>query len=181
MYGLVNRAIEELVRERFGDETWEKIKQKANVDTDVFIGLEAYPDSVTYSLVGAASEILNLPGETILEEFGKYWVLYTGKTAYGSLLDSTGTTLFESIRNLDNMHSRISLTMPHLQPPSFQCTDETENSLRVHYYSERAGLAPMVIGLLKGLGVLYRTTVDVQQVASVGQGADHDEFLITLV
>lgn len=181
MYGLVNRAIEELVRERFGDETWEKIKQKANVDTDVFIGLEAYPDSVTYSLVGAASEILNLPGETILEEFGKYWVLYTGKTAYGSLLDSTGTTLFESIRNLDNMHSRISLTMPHLQPPSFQCTDETENSLRVHYYSERAGLAPMVIGLLKGLGVLYRTTIDVRQVASVGQGADHDEFLITLV
>lgn len=84
MYGLVNRAIEELVREQFGDAAWEAIKQKANVDIDVFIGLEAYPDSVTYSLVGAASEVLNLPAETILEEFGKYWVLYTGKTAYGS-------------------------------------------------------------------------------------------------
>lgn len=181
MYGLVNRAIEELVRERFGDEDWEKIKQKANVDVDVFIGLEAYPDSITYNLVGAASEVLNLPAETILEEFGKYWVLYTGKTAYGSLMDSTGTTLFESIRNLDNMHSRISLTMPHLQPPSFQCTDETETSIRVHYYSDRAGLAPMVIGLLSGLAALHHTLVEVKQLSFIAQGDDHDELLITLV
>lgn len=181
MYGLVNRAIEELVREQFGDAAWEAIKQKANVDIDVFIGLEAYPDSVTYSLVGAASEVLNLPAETILEEFGKYWVLYTGKTAYGSLLDSSKLSLFDSIRNLDNMHSRISLTMPHLHPPSFQCTDETETSIHVHYYSERAGLAPMVIGLLSGLATLYNTPVDIKQVSSITQGADHDEFLVTLV
>ena len=32
MYGLVNRAVEDLVCTNFGEETWEKIKEKAGVD-----------------------------------------------------------------------------------------------------------------------------------------------------
>lgn len=37
MYGLVNKAIEGLVCDHYGEETWEKIKAKANVDIDTFI------------------------------------------------------------------------------------------------------------------------------------------------
>ncbi len=180
MYGLVNRAIEQLVCEQLGEETWQEIKAKAAVGVDAFVGLEAYPDEVTYDLVGAASEVLKLPAEAILEEFGKYWVLYTGKTAYGSLLDPANSTLFSCLQNLDNLHSRVSLTMPHLHPPSFLCTDETESSIRVHYFSERQGLAPMVVGLLKGLADLYQTSVEVEQVAYLAKGDDHDIFQITL-
>lgn len=39
----------------------------------------------------------------------------------------------------------------------------------------------MVIGLLSGLATLYNTPVDIKQVSAITQGADHDEFLVTLV
>ena len=58
MYGLVNKAVEELVVSNFGEDKWELIKSKAGVDVDVFISNESYPDSMTYDLVGAASEVL---------------------------------------------------------------------------------------------------------------------------
>ena len=48
----------------------------------------------------------------------------------------------------------------------------------LHYYSSRAGLAPMVIGLLSGLGQMFNTEIDVRQTMSRDQGADHDVFSV---
>jgi hypothetical protein len=53
-----------------------------------------------------------------------------------------------------------------------------ENSLRLHYRSHRAGLAPFVRGLIVGLGQMFDTAADVVQMADKSSGADHDEFLV---
>ena len=71
MYGLVNRAIQDPVRERFGEDAWEEIKSKAGVDVDVFLSIEGHPDDVSYALVPAASEVLGLAPEAVLEAFGE--------------------------------------------------------------------------------------------------------------
>ena len=47
MYGLVNRALEDMISEVHGPETWEHIKGKAGVDVEMFISTEGYPDEVT--------------------------------------------------------------------------------------------------------------------------------------
>lgn len=69
MYGLVNQAIEDLVRSNHDDATWEVIKQRAEVQTEAFLSMEEYPDDVTYRLVQAAAEVLNTPPE----EFPCFW------------------------------------------------------------------------------------------------------------
>jgi hypothetical protein len=179
MYGLVNKAIEDLVCSRHGEETWEEIKRRANVDIDAFIGNESYPDDVTYKLVGAASEVLNCPADQFIEAFGEHWVLFTGKEGYGALFESSGRTFKDFVLNLPSFHSRLTLLFPNFRPPSFQCTDVTDDSLRLHYRSTRPGLSPMLLGLLKGLGVMYDTEVTVTQTAGgCENGADHGEFLI---
>ena len=66
MYGLVNKAIEDMVCSRFDEDSWEAIKRRADVDVDVFIAMDDYPDGVTYRLVGAASEVLGLSPEEVL-------------------------------------------------------------------------------------------------------------------
>jgi hypothetical protein len=53
MYGLVNQAIEELVRSNHGDAIWEVIKQRAEVQIEAFLGMEEYPDDMTYRLDAA--------------------------------------------------------------------------------------------------------------------------------
>ena len=178
MYGLVNKAVEELVRSRFGDQTWETIKQRAGVEEELFISMDAYPDDLTYRMVGAASEVLNIPAAQVLETFGEYWVLYTAQEGYGDTFAMFGDTLPRFLLNLDAMHSHVGTVFTKLRPPSFRCTDQTEHSLRLHYYSARAGLAPMVIGLLKGLGTRFNTPVQVTHAVQRDAGADHDEFVV---
>lgn len=178
MYGLVNKGLEELICSQYGEDTWERIKEKAGLDIDLFISNEPYPDEVTYSLVGAASEILGASAETLLAAFGEHWLLYTAKEGYGHLFDAAGAKFKDFLLALPNFHGRIRLIYPDLKPPEFRFMDVTENSLILHYFSSREGLAPMVIGLIKGAGKLYKTRVEIEHIRRHGESADCDEFLV---
>ncbi|MBU7583577.1 MAG: heme NO-binding domain-containing protein [Nostoc sp. TH1S01] len=179
MYGLVNKAIQDMICECHGEDTWEIIKRKAGYeDIDFFIGMDGYPDEVTYRLVEAACEVLGTPAHEILKAFGEYWVNYTAEEGYGELLDSAGTSLPQFIENLDNLHARVGLSFSQLRPPSFNCEHSSEQSMDLHYQSTRQGLAPMVIGLLYGLGKRFHTNVDVSQTSFRDQGDPHDTFSI---
>lgn len=179
MYGMVNKAVEDMVCMHYGDEVWERIKARAGVDVEVFMSNEAYADEITYDLVSAASAVLELPAERILEGFGEHWVLHTAQEGYGGLMQAAGRTLTEFLQNLPNFHSRVAMIFPNLQPPRFQCSDITDSSLKLHYFSHRQGLAPFVVGLMRGLGKMFKTPVTVRLAEARGEGADHDVFEVT--
>jgi hypothetical protein len=176
MYGLVNKAVVDLVVSKFGEEKWQAIKKKAEVDVDVFVSMDAYPDDITYKLVGAASEVLKLTPEQVLEAFGQHWVLYTAAEGYGPMLDASGKTLKEFLENLDALHARVALTMSQLRPPRFRLISVDDTTMTLEYHSTRQGLAPMVVGLLKGLGIRFNTPIEI----SHARKAEHDEFTIRL-
>lgn len=179
MYGIVNRAIEDLVRENFGDDKWELVKAESKVDVDLFLSNEPYDDSYTYQLAIAASKVLELPLSDVLFAFGEYWVLKTGKMKYGHLMEAGGANLQEFLVNLPNFHNRIMLLFPKLMPPEFQITDETPNSLHVHYFSMRAGLADFVKGLLSGLAKMYGVQTTIELIASRDLGHSHEIFKVS--
>lgn len=181
MYGLVNRALEDLLRKRCGDAAWESVKRRAGVDVEVFIRMDAYPDDVTYRLVGAAVEETGIPAAELLRAFGEYWTLYTADEGYGGLLDAAGYTLMDVLENLNELHQQVALAYPHLNPPRFECTDRTDRSITLHYYSHRPGLAPMIAGLVEGLGKRFGHQVTTEQVLDRAQGADHDSFNVRIV
>jgi len=176
---MVNKAVEEMVCKHHGEAEWQKIKKRAGVEVDVFMTNESYPDDVTYRLVGAASEVLGVPTEQILNGFGEHWVLHTAQEGYGALMRAGGDNLPDFLRNLPNFHQRVSMVFPNLQPPRFDCTDITAGSLKLHYFSHREGLAPFVVGIMRGLGKMFQTPVTVTRVAAKAEGADHDIFDVT--
>jgi hypothetical protein len=178
MYGMVNKAIEDLVISNFGADKWQTIKEKAGVEEDVFLSNESYPDKVTYDLVGAASEVIGLPARDILIAFGEHWVLNTARQGYGSMLEANGKTLSEFLINLPSFHTRVAMIFPNLQPPRFNCTEVTENSLLLHYHSHRPGLTDFVTGLLQGLGKMFDTPAEIETIERKADGADHDVFLV---
>ena len=178
MYGMVNKAIEQMVTSAHGDAAWLKIKQSAGVTDEIFISDQGYDDAITYRLVGAASEFTGRPAAEILHAFGEHWVLNTARKGYGPMLAAGGATLRDFLINLPHFHDRVALIYPKLTPPSFEVSDEQERSLRLHYLSHRAGLTPFVEGLLSGLGRLFDTPVQVKLVAAKADGADHDVFLV---
>lgn len=74
MYGLVNRGIAEMVRSQHGEDVWDDVMDAAGIDDDVFLGMEAYDDAVTYDLVGGVCTVLGIEASDALEAFGEYWI-----------------------------------------------------------------------------------------------------------
>lgn len=112
MYGMVNKAVEDMVCSNYSEAVWEKIKLRAGVDVDVFMSNESYSDDITYRLVGAASEVLQLPAEQILIGFGEHWVLHTAQEGYGGLMSAAGKNLPDFLRNLPRFHDRVAMIFP---------------------------------------------------------------------
>lgn len=181
MYGLINQALEDFVIQGFGTSAWHRIRQGAGINQEMFIAMDSYADETTYKLVGAATDVLSLDASHVLEAFGEHWVLYTAQSGYGEMLAMFGSDLLSFLKNLDNLHSHVGMSFPALRPPSFTVEEiEGGTGLLLHYRSERAGLAPMVVGLLKGLAKRFSQEITIEQTAF--QGADdHDIFRIVYV
>ena len=180
MYGLVNKAIEGMVRDGHGDAAWNRIREKAGVQDVPFVSNEAYPDDVTYRLVAAASEELATPAEAVLKGFGEYWVLHTAVEAYGPMLRVAGRTFRDFMLYLPRFHVHVQTVFPELRPPDFVCENVREHSLDLHYYSPRpAGLEPFVEGLVLGLGKLFDTPVQIRLVQQREGDSDPSVFHVT--
>ncbi|MEM7342000.1 MAG: heme NO-binding domain-containing protein [Actinomycetota bacterium] len=163
MYGMVNRAIKDLVEASAGTETWERICERAGLSVTTFSNTTVYDDTVTYDLVAAASEELNLDPADVLQRFGRHWILFTGREGWGPLFDMAGSDLRSFVDGLDAMHARVQASMPACRMPTFSVEESDDGSLLVEYRSEREGLGPMVVGLLSGLAEHFGESWDVEQ------------------
>jgi hypothetical protein len=181
MYGMVNHGVQTFVTLHHGEGVWKEICASAGLNVEHFDTMRTYDDAVTYRLVGAVSARLDLPADKVLEAFGTYWTDYARDTAIGKLLDFGGSTFFQALESLDEMHERMLVAMPHLRPPSFEVEHAGPGCIRLHYQSHRPGLAPMVVGLLHGMAQQHGIKVDVVHAERKDDGADHDVFAITLV
>ncbi len=179
MYGLVNQAMKDLVLERFGESRWTEICSGASCPTDDFELMKSYPDALTYGLVGSASRVLQVDAGVLLEQFGEYWIRFTAEKGYGELLLLFGKDFQSCLRNLNHMHARMGAMMPELQPPRFLVEEEAPGKLLLKYFSKRAGLAPMVVGLLRGLAQRHGNQVSIVHHARQ-EGQDHECFSITI-
>lgn len=151
MYGLINTALRDMITTRFGDKQWQQVMTASGVPEDSFLTMRSYDDAITYSLAGAASEVLGAPVEACLEMFGEFWIEETAGKNYDRLMDATGQNMVEFLENLNGLHDRITSTFLDYKPPSFRIEELADTQYRLHYESSRKALTPFVVGLLKGL------------------------------
>ncbi|KAK7576740.1 hypothetical protein V9T40_013026 [Parthenolecanium corni] len=180
-YGFVNHALELLVLKTFGEETWERIKKSADVNMDgQFLVRQIYDDEMTYNIIAAAADILNIPANAILELFGKMFFEFCQDSGYDKILQVLGATPRDFLQNLDALHDHLGTLYPGMRAPSFRCTERPEDKgLLLHYYSDRPGLEHIVIGIVKAVASkLHGTEVEVE-IVQTKKDCDHVQFLIT--
>jgi hypothetical protein len=179
MYGIVNKAIEELVVENFGQQKWEEVKECSGVDIDYFISNEPYDDDITFKLAMAVAEVMSLSISDVLRSFGEWWVLRTGKQKYSGMMEAGGSNLMEFLQNLPQFHNRVILIYPRLTPPEFSTSHIEDSSIWIHYRSKREGLQEFVFGLLSGLSKMYETPSTIELIQSRNSGSDHEIFKVS--
>ncbi|ERL93239.1 hypothetical protein D910_10535 [Dendroctonus ponderosae] len=115
-----------------------------------FLVRQIYDDELTYNLIYAAVEVLNIPANTILELFGKTFFEFCQDSGYDKILQVLGATPRDFLQNLDALHDHLGTLYPGMKAPSFRCTERPEDgALVLHYYSDRPGLEHIVIGIVK--------------------------------
>jgi hypothetical protein len=180
MYGLVNRAIEQLVVSTKGEDSWARVCKKANWSDEGFVAMQTYDDAVTYRLVGAVSAELGLAPDDVLRAFGEYWIMYTAEEGYGAMLSMCGDNISDFLTRMNQMHARIAVTMPHIKPPHFTVKDVSDTELHLIYESDREGLAPMVEGLILGLAKRFDQQIVIKLIHPKTAESPRDVFQILL-
>lgn len=179
MYGIVNKVIKDYLVSRHGEAMWQEVKQRIDIDPDVFVLDRTHPDEVTYRLIECAADILNVSTRDLNLALGEHWVLETGLVNAGVIMRSAASDLKGFLTVLPNIHARVMLAYPLAKAPEFHCSNVTDHSLWLHYFSEREGLTDYMEGLLRGLGKFYETEIGIELIQSKADGASHDVFEVS--
>jgi guanylate cyclase soluble subunit beta len=163
MYGLINKALKAMILDGHGQVVWERILEESAVPEDSFTTMQQYDDHITYELVAATSKVLETPADVCLELFGHYWATVTAPNVYEMLFQSTGDNYFEFLDNINSLHDRITSTFIGYVPPHF-ITSIDKNKMELVYESQREGLTPFLIGILKGLADRFKVKVEFESV-----------------
>lgn len=180
MYGMINQAVRDLVCHQAGDDTWLDVCREAEIDPEGFEALTPYPDALTYKLVGIAARKLNMTPDVVLHNFGRHWVFFTAEQGYGEVMRMFGKDFRSCLANLNRMHGHMGAMMPQLKPPRFTVVEDSPKAITVHYFSEREGLGPMVVGLLEGLAEKFGEKISVEFLPK-GSPQEHDRFIVSFV
>jgi len=176
MYGLIHRALRDMIVDQHGYDTWMEISDASGVTSDAFLTMRPYDDEIAMSLAIAAASILEQPIEELWDSFGFYWITQFAPREYHRLMNLAGDNPIEFLQNLDDMHDRISTSFIHFLPPSFRVSFSTSNSAIVTYSSSRTGLTHFVLGMLKGLGPRFGVDMSINWVApqenAIGEACD---------
>lgn len=123
---------------------------------------------------------LGIDPPTILEKFGELFFDFCQESGYDRILQVLGGTLRDFICNLDALHDHLGAIYPGMRAPSFRVSDrESDGALILHYYSERDGLEPIVIGIVKTVArKLLDTEISVEVYKEKECKGDHVQFVI---
>lgn len=174
MYGFINQALQEYVIRESSFETWEEVLKKANIDlgeTGEFNQRRIYDDQNTFDLLRVASEVLGLSQNYILEKFGEVFFEYCQDAGYEKILGNLGSNLKDFFNSMDAIHEHLLFVFPGMRTPSFHAKDTPDGSgIEILYYSERAGLEYMVVGMVKAVASkVFNINVNVEIRVSTDQ------------
>lgn len=179
MYGLVNQAIEDLVRTNYSDQAWHDVQLAAGVENLVFVNEHSYSDDLTFKLIHAACEVFMQSPEILLRLFGRHWIMYTGREGWHEFFDVSCTGVISFLEQLDNMHEKVLAAMPEASPPKIELI-ETPDGYELVYISERVGLALFFQGIVEGLAEFYDEPWVVDQIQTQSEDGT-DRFRLRLL
>uniref|UniRef100_F7FK82 guanylate cyclase n=1 Tax=Monodelphis domestica TaxID=13616 RepID=F7FK82_MONDO len=182
-YGFINTCLQSLVIEKFGEETWEKLKASAEIQ-DTFMTYTVYDDIITIKLIQEACKLLGVSLEAILKMFGEYFFKFCKMSGYDRMLRTLGGNLMEFIENLDALHSYLALSYQAMNAPSFRVEKRTDGTMLLHYYSDRRGLCYIVPGIIEAVAKDFfdmDVTLEILNKCEEEEGTGKKEHVVFLI
>jgi predicted hydrocarbon binding protein len=176
MKGIVFTLLNEMVEENYGLEAWDQLLQNASCD-GIYISTETYPDAELMALVGAASEMTNIPANALVKAFGEY--MFPSFQEKYPILFKEGMTFKPFLLTVDRViHVEVRKLYPDAGLPEFKYQDESDNELVMLYRSPRK-LCALAEGLIAGAAKHFNADYQLKHDICMHNGDDHCRFELT--
>lgn len=175
MLGLMNRAIEAFLRDRWGPAVWARVIRHAGIGADGTgqDGIEAFVDpdtTLTPRLVDAAARATARTPDGLLEDLGTYLVSHPSRTALRRLLRFGGRNFTDFLLSLEDLPARARLALPDLKVPSLHLAEAGSGRFVLTIQGDVPGLGHAAMGLLRAMADDYGALVVIEHMGRSAQG-----------
>jgi hypothetical protein len=161
----------ELITKKFGREKLDKILSASGLSDNrtymqYFNGFD-FSDVKFGEMVKNLCIVLDITKEQAADAFGEYWICEYAPREYPKYYAQIKSAE-DFLTKLDSIHSEVTADSPSgteaAHPPRFDVEHIDKNILRIHYKSRRR-MIDFYIGLVKGIGVYFKTPVEIRKIS----------------
>ncbi|WP_238364763.1 heme NO-binding domain-containing protein [Mesobacterium pallidum] len=159
MHGLINRAIQNFVRDTYGEATWKRVAADAAIDTPDIEAMMDYDDEVTWALLEAVQAALTRDRGEVLENIGTYLVSHPNVERLRRLLRFGGVDFIDFLHSLDDLPGRARLAVSDLDLPEMELREHGGGRFSLTCRGGEPGWGHVMIGILRALADDYGALV----------------------
>ncbi len=164
MKGVVVDCLASLVNEKYGTDKWREILDGAGVPRfSLFLATQDVEEEKVLDLVTSLTRVLGLTLPQAADAFGDYWVNVYSQKIYSPYYKSCRNAR-EFLLSVNEIHRKTTAQIKDARPPRFTYEWENDDTLIMHYHSER-GLIDFMVGLIKGVGTFYKERLEVEKLS----------------
>jgi hypothetical protein len=174
--GIVFNLLEESVRRAFGEDAWDDLLDRAQVD-GAYTAIGNYPDAEVVKLVVAASEKLGKSPDEVLLWFGESAMpLLFAKYPVFFVHHVTSVSFLMTVN--DVIHKEVKKVYPGAEAPSFGLDRRGDHELVMTYSSARR-LCALAEGFIRGAAAHFGEEAAIRQSECMSRGGDRCVLHVT--
>lgn len=174
MKGIIFDLLQQVVTEKYGDETWESLLDATGL-SGVYTAVGSYPDEELLQLVGAGSSALGIEADDLTRWFGHSCIPLLA-ARFPAFFDAHADTRSFLLTLNEVIHPEVRKLFPGAYAPSFEYEELPGGALGLGYHSHR-GLCSFAEGLIEGAAEHFGESVVISQSTCTKRG----DALCTLV
>jgi len=178
MKGIVFTSFNDMVEEKFGLETWDKLINKVNPESQgIYTAGGTYKDAELIAYVNELAELTKIGQPELIEAFGLY-LFPVLASKYPNFLQQP--SLKEFLKSIDKViHVEVNKLYPEASLPTMTYEDPSPNELVILYRSPRK-LCSLAIGLMRGAAEHFHNSISIREPKCMHHGSDHCRLEVTI-
>lgn len=176
MKGITFNMLEEVVRDQYGEDTWDDLLEAASLG-GAYTSLGNYPDEDLFRLVSVASIALKLPPDDVVRWFGRSALPIMARS-YPSMFEGhTNTRSFLLTLN-HIIHPEVRKLYPGADVPTFDFDTSSDEVIFMGYRSHRK-LCAFAHGLVEGAALHFGEPLSFEHLECMHRGDSKCLFAIS--
>ncbi|NHN41776.1 hypothetical protein G9C85_09050 [Halorubellus sp. JP-L1] len=178
MHGILHKSLKSYVAENMGEDVWDDVLDRAEIDPKLYLPVSHYPDS---DLTDALSVIAAMSGHdepAVERDFGSFLADDLLSTFKAHVRDDWST--FDLLESLPTIYAQIEAQNEETNTPDVATNRLGADEMVLEFRSER-DLCTLGEGVVVGVGEVLEDPCEVTQETCVREGDAHCEFHVERV